>query len=238
MKNTRVAALALALAPTLAVLAAPRDAAACGSAIRLEVKPLAKPSPVQEIARAEKALESGQALVATQAVIGAFPKVRSTAAGADALATRALRVFALALVRSDGTADERKAGIPGAQEWTRSANLDWAVQALREIDLKRPNDPSLRADLGEALAKVPPGEAEAMTILAGLEKKDLMGSPHAYAALARLREKNGDATGAQAAVKRCEEMTKAWGVCRPVLPSAPKPKPAATRFVTPDGVKV
>jgi hypothetical protein len=226
MKNAPAALLALALVPAFAVIAAPRDATACGSAIRLEVKPQAKPTPVQEIARAEKALESGQALVATQAVIAAFPKVRAATAGADALETRALRVFALALVRSDGAADERKAGIPGATEWTKSANLDWAVQALREIDQKRPNDPALRADLGEALAKVARGEGEAMTILGGLEKKDLMGSPHAYAALARLREKKGDLAGAEAAVKRCEEMTKAWGVCRPALPSAPKAKPA------------
>lgn len=227
MKITRAALLALAVLPAAVVFAAPRDATACGSAVRLEVKPQQKPTPVQEIARAEKALESGSAITATQAVLGSFPRIRSATAGSDGLETRALRVFALALVRSDGAADEKRAGIPTTNEWTKSANLDWAVQALREIDQKRPNDPALRADLGEALAKTAAGEGEALTILAGLDKKDLMGSPFAYAALARLRDKTGDKDGAEAALKRCEEMSKTPGVCRPMTKPVKAPAPVA-----------
>jgi hypothetical protein len=229
MKLARAAAAALAILPAAAIFgaifAAPRDAAACGGAIFMESRPTPRPTPVQEIARAEKALENGQSLVATQAVLGSFPRVRAATAGKDGLETRALRVFALALVRSEGAADEKKAGVATTADWTRKANLEWAVQALREVDAKRPNDPSVKADLGEALARLPHGEAEAHTILGGLDTKDLMGSPQAYAALAKLREKKGDAAGAEAAVKRCEEMTKTPGVCRPAVAPAAKPKP-------------
>lgn len=227
MKIARAALFAAAALSAAVVFAAPRDAAACGGAIFMESRPTPKPTPVQEIARAEKALENGQTLVATQAVLGSFPRVRSATAGNDGLETRALRVFALALVRSGGVSDEKKAAIPTKGEWTRTSNLEWAVQALREIDQKRPNDPSVKADLGEALARLPHGEGEALILLGGLDKKDLMGSPQAYAALASLREKTGDKAGAEAAVKRCEEMTKTPGVCRQA-PSAPTKKPADT----------
>ena len=56
----------------------------------------------------------------------------------------------------------------------------------------RPNDPTVQADLGEALSKTEGGRAEGLKILQGLAQKDLMGSPHAYAALAKLRSQSGD----------------------------------------------
>lgn len=181
--------------------------------VRLDPTPQ-RPTPVQEIARAEKALESGSSLQASQAILGTFPRIRNATAGSNPLETRALRVFALALVRSEGAADEKKAHVPTTGEWTAKSNMEWAVQALREIDEKRPNDPTVQADLGEALSKLPHGQAESLKILGGLAQKDLMGSPHAYAALAKLRENSGDSAGALAATKRCEEMTKSPGVCK------------------------
>jgi predicted Zn-dependent protease len=212
MKTVRAAVLAFAaLSATFAVS---YDASACGMSVRLDPTPQ-RPTPVQEIARAEKALESGQNLVASQAVLGSFPRIRNATAGANPLETRALRVFALAIVRSDGAADEKKAGVPTTGEWLPKANLEWAAQSLREIDAKRPNDPTVQADLGEALAKLPANQTEAMKLLAGLAQKDLMGSPAAYAALAKLRSEKGDMAGAEAAVKRCEEMSKTPGICKP-----------------------
>ena len=94
------------------------------------------------------------------------------------------------------------------------------MQSIREIDAKRPNDPTVQADLGEALSKLPHGQAESLKILSGLAQKDLMGSPHAYAALANLKSIKGDASGAEAALKRCEEMSKAKGVCKASKPAA------------------
>ena len=230
MKIARAAVVALALVPALfgvAAIAQESEARACGSAIRLEPTPQ-RPSPVQEIARAEKVLEGSQNLAAAQAVLGTFPRIRTAAAGANPLETRALRVFALAVARSEGSVDEKKARVASANgvDWTPAANLAWAVQSLREIDQARPNDPTVQADLGEALSKTTGGQPEALKILQGLAQKDLMGSPHAYAALAKLRTQSGDSAGAEAAIKRCEEMSKTPGICKPAAPSAPSSKPS------------
>lgn len=221
MKILKAAVLALAVVPA-AVLAIPQDASACGMSVRLDPTPQ-RPTPVMEIARAEKALENGQNVQAAQAVLGTFPRIRVATAGGNPLETRALRVFALAVVRSNGDVNEKKAGFAPQGEWTPKANLEWAVQSIREIDAKRPNDPSVQADLGEALAKLPHGQDEALKILAALAQKDLMGSPHAYAALANLKSIKGDTSGAEAAIKRCEEMSKGDGklrVCKSVKPAA------------------
>ncbi len=228
MKIAKLVPLALAVLPTLVAVSYADDAKACGMSIRMDPTPQ-KPTPVQEIARAEKALENGQNLVAAKAVVGNFPRVRSAKAGDSPLETRALRVFALAVVRSNGAVNEKAAGISGQGEWTPNANLEWAVQAIREIDAKRPNDPTVQADLGEALSKLPHGQKEALEILQKLADKDLMGSPHAYAALAKLRTAKGDLGGAEAALKRCEEMSKTPGVCKPASPAKPVLAPAAAK---------
>ncbi|HEY8079128.1 MAG TPA: hypothetical protein VIF62_33580 [Labilithrix sp.] len=214
MKIARVAVFSLAAVSATFAATYATDASACGMSVRLDPTPQ-RPTPVQEIARAEKSLEGGQNLAAAQAVLGTFPRVRNATAGANPLETRALRVFALALVRSDGSADEKKAGVATTGEWTPKANIEWAAQSLREIDAKRPNDPAVQADLGEALAKLPANQTDAMKLLASLAQKDLMGSPNAYAALAKLRSEKGDMAGAEAAVKRCEEMSKTPGICKP-----------------------
>lgn len=223
-KIAKAAVIALALVPATFVTAWSSDASACGMSVRLDPTPQ-KPTPVQEIARAEKSLESGNNVTAARAVLGTFPRIRVATAGGNPLETRALRVFALAVVRSDGAITEKSAGVFSKDEWTKTANLEWAVQSLREIDQKRPNDPTVQADLGEALSKLPHGQAEAMKLLAGLAQKDLMGSPHAYAALAKMKSDKGDNAGAEAAIKRCEEMSKTPGVCKPASPTKPSAKP-------------
>lgn len=219
MKIAKAAVLVLALAPAAVVSSVTSDAHACGMSVRLEpMRP--KPTPVQEIAAAEKSLEAGQDLVAARAVLRAFPSIRTATAGRTPLETRAIRVFSLAVVRSDGAITERRAGVWTRQEWAPRSNLAWAVQALRAIDQKRPNDPAVQADLGEALSKLPETQGEALAILSRLADKDLMGSPNAYAALARLKSEKGDSAGAEAAVKRCEEMSKTPGTCKSAKPAA------------------
>jgi hypothetical protein len=208
-------AFAIAALPSLGFVAYAPDANACGMSVRLAPTPQ-KPTPVQDIARAEKALESGQNVAAAKTILTTFPRVRGVTVGENPLETRAVRVFALAIVRSNGTVSEKAAAVASPVEWTPNANLEWAVQALREIDAKRPNDPTVQADLGEALSKLPNGRDEALKLLQSLAERDLMGSPHAYAALANLRREKGDTSGAEAAVKRCEEMSKTPGMCRPV----------------------
>ena len=212
-KLAKLVAVALAVVPATLATTYATDASACGMSVRLDRTPQ-KPTPVQEIARAEKTLESGQNLAAARTVLATFPRIRGANVGQNPLETRALRVFSLAVVRSNGEVNEKKAGVVSKGEWTKTANLEWAVQALREIDQKRPNDPSLQADLGEALSKLPHGQAESMKILAALAQKDLMGSPHAYAALAKMKSEKGDLAGAEAAMKRCEEMSRNPRICK------------------------
>lgn len=196
-----------------------KDAEACGGAIMLEQ--IEAPTPVQMVSGAEKMIERGQNAQAARQITDTFPAIRGAHAGQDPLKTRAMRVLALALVRSEGTAI--KSG-----GWTANANLAWSVEALREIDQKRANDPSVQADLGEALSKTPAGKAEALRMLGKLADKDLMGSPHAYSALAKLRAEKGDTEGSALAVKRCEEMAKDASVCKEKKPVAAAAVPAKT----------
>src|SRR5262245_8398259 len=86
--------LASTCVAALALLSLPGSAAACEEAVEFQIAPQ-QPTPVQEVARAEKALENGQNLVAMQAILGSFPKVRGATAGNNPLETRAIRVFAL-----------------------------------------------------------------------------------------------------------------------------------------------
>jgi hypothetical protein len=218
MKIQKLAAIALALVPAAVAVSYSGDAEACGMSYRLEPTPQ-KPSPVQEIARAERSLEAGQHVQAARTVLATFPNVRNATAGQNPLETRALRVFALVVARSNGSVNERSAGSWTANEWTPTSNLEWAIQSLREIDAKRPNDPAVQADLGEAMSKLARTEGEALALLGKLADKDLVGSPFAYAALAKLRTNKGDNAGAEAAIKRCEEMSKTPGVCRPAGPA-------------------
>lgn len=223
-------AAALLSSGTLAV----SHADACGMSVRLAPPKVheAKANPVLEVAAAERALEQNQPLLAARKIVAAFPQVRAEEAGRDPLGTRALRVLALAAVRADGNL-----ALGGAQTWSRSANLQWALQSLREIDQKRPNDPALQADLGEALARLPHTEDEAFKVLDGLAKKDLMGSPHAYAALGRLRADRGDREGAALAVKRCEGMAQTPSVCaQPAASQGVVPPSKAAAIVAPSGL--
>jgi hypothetical protein len=218
MKLVVIAAVALVSLPLA------RDAGACGMSIRMAPVQQEKPSAVREIAQAEAALEDGRTAVAAKAALKTFPRLRESAVGADPLETRAIRVFALAVARSNGAITEASLGIPTKTDWAPAGNLAWAVQSLREIDQKRPNDPAVQADLGEALSMVAHAKDEALTILQRLAEKDLMGSPHAYAALAKLRTAHGDTAGAEAAVKRCEAMARGQGICKPAsVPKKPSP---------------
>jgi hypothetical protein len=200
------------------------DARACGfidyreSRPRVHSLPVARGRPIvvpasDRIAAADQRLEEERPANAGAEVVAAFPDIRNASVGASPLETRALRIVSLALVRADGTLAAR--GFTAATETDRVSNLEWAVSVLRMVDALRKNDPVARADLGEALAKRPKYEAESLAILADLADRDLMGSAHAYAALARLRVARGEAAASDRATRRCELMTKSpSSVCR------------------------
>lgn len=164
--------------------------------------------PADRISLAEQQLEAERPSAAGAEVVATFPGIRGTMVGSTPLETRALRIASLAVVRGGGVL----AGVRGfSSAVDRDANLEWAVSTLRTINAVRTNDPVAMADLAEALSARPKYEAEALPILQDLTGRDLVGSAHAYAALARLhaaRGGAGDAEAARAALERCQIMTR------------------------------
>jgi hypothetical protein len=200
-----------------AVAAAPGDASACGTAVYRVVDDNA-----QLVSQAEQSLGDGKYGKAAQKAVEAFPALKIVKPGSLPLADRALRILALAAVRSDGglTVGTMK----GKTAAERASNLEWSIDVLRSLSEKRGRNPSFETDLGEALAKVPAHHAEALKILGDLSDKDLLTSAEGYAALARLRAEAGDAAAREAAVKRCETMTKTPAIC-----DVPAPAEVASR---------
>jgi hypothetical protein len=82
------------------------------------------------------------------------------------------------------------------------------VSTLRTINAVRTNDPVAMADLAEALSTRTKYEAEALQILQDLADRDLVGSAHAYAVLARLHAGKGDDGASRADLDRCRIMSK------------------------------
>jgi hypothetical protein len=186
---------------------APGDARACLSAVAIEVREQAPKGPearaTQLVAQAEQDLSEGKHAKAATKAIAAFPVLQATQHGP---AGRALRVVALAVVRTDGAVNPGNLRSSAATD--RATNLAWAAQTLRDLNVRHPNNPSYRTDLGEALSRVPAERGEAARILGDLAAKDLITSAEGYAALARLRAASGDKVARDAAVARCEAMTK------------------------------
>jgi hypothetical protein len=72
-----------------------------------------------------------------------------------------------------------------------------------------------QADLGEALVSDASTEAEGLALLDDLASRDLIGSPHAYAALARVHARSGETAKARELAARCQGMTTSGeAVCR------------------------
>ena len=209
-----VLAAALLVPATLAV--APGAARACGSMLYLahrnELRIPARPSSSELIAQAEQALSEGKQVQAAATALQAYPALKIVKVGTLPLADRALRIVALAAVRSDGGLSTGSFTSKSAAD--RAANLEWSVEVLRGLDARRANNPTYQTDLGEALARVPAHREEAAKLLGDLADRDLLTSAEGYAALARLRAESGDQGARDALVKRCEVMTKTPAVCR------------------------
>jgi hypothetical protein len=206
----RRAVIALSLLLPAGIAAHARQADACINEVRRDTDEM-----VQRMVAAEQALGAGKATVAAEAALKDFPKLHTSSklmqgpsviSGIDPVGTRAQRIAALALVRTEGlltTSEEFHAATAGE----RRANLEWSIGILREIvALKK--TPAAETDLGEALSKLPETRDEALSLLNQLDKKDLVTSPQAYYVLAELRQAAGDAAGRDAALKRLDGMTK------------------------------
>ena len=169
--------------PIVAALStlAPAPANACENAV------LATNEVIAAAKEAEKILNQGdptQARRRIQGLLGGAEAFDERTPGAEAfdertpsakgLTNRAMRIIYLANVRID----DRKGEF-------RKVLLANAIEFLSRIAKDSPNDPAKTADLGEALAKTDPPKAK--KILEDLATRDLMTTPYAYAALARLR---------------------------------------------------
>lgn len=194
----------------LAAFSVPAPAFACGGAIvmrHFQAPAKAQPPPPVLVADAEKKLEEGNHVAAATAAVKAFPKVKAGLPGAG-LEGRALRVTALAVARSEGAVGP--GGAKTSDPKARERNLVWSATALKALDAKaeaeRGGDPAIKANLGEALARREGTRDEAFRVLKDLSDRDLMGSPQAYATLARLAKERGDGALEQSARGRCETM--------------------------------
>ncbi len=169
---------------------------------------------------AEKALERGHSIEAAGLVIRVIPHIRSLTPKSSPIVERAMRVLAVTLTRHDGAlALERE--VPdyalgswlGKTEKERSANLQWAVSALRTMADTKKDDPALETELSEAMARLPEYREQARTRLENLATRDLIASPEGYAALAKLRAESGDHAGEGLALTRCKAMAKSAQSC-------------------------
>jgi hypothetical protein len=220
-KSLKSKAVLIALAGAAVIGAAP-EARACGGAwYPVMIEDPDVDYRQQGVPLAEKALDEGRLLPAAGMVIRQIPHVKKLAPKSAKIVERAQRVLALAVVRYDG-ALPIQAEVPWYAQGTwrgktaeqRRANLEWAVNVLRRVSELRKNDPASETELGEALAKVDDHRNEARALLEKLATKDLITSPEAYAALATLRARAGDASGEKLAVERCEKMARSTQVCR------------------------
>jgi predicted Zn-dependent protease len=175
----------------------------------------------QGVARAEKDLEQGNYRAAAGAIIRMMPHVKSLKAKKSSdIVARAQRVLAVATVRSGGQLDVGRE-VPkfiqdtwlGDSKDDRRANLNFAVSTLTRVSELKKDDPAVQTELAEAMAQLDDRKGEAKALLEKLAKKDLIASPEGYAALAELRQKNGDQQGSLQAMKRCQQMSNGSTIC-------------------------
>ncbi len=194
--------------PIVAALSAlaPADAIACENAV------LATDKDIAAVKEAEKILNAGDPVEARRrikAIMGGADEFEEETPSAKGLTNRAKRIIALADVRID----DRKGEF-------RKVILNNAVYVLSTISKESPNDPAKKADLGEALAKTNPPKAK--KILEDLASRDIVTTPYAYAALARLRAADGDEKGRDEAVAKCKQMAKVESICKLEQPKSGK----------------
>lgn len=192
------------------VAAPSRSAFACMNAVR------AQEDTVIDLVQAEDDLSHGKPGAAAQRTLQRFPDLKTNDDG-ERLMTRAQRVFATAIVRMDGLLAVR--GFEASTCAERRANLEWAITALRAVDRQDKNRPIIEAELAEALSALPEHQQEALNMLEGLARREVMPSAYALRALARLRRLAGDVAGERTALEEARRLQRppppddpvAWG---------------------------
>jgi hypothetical protein len=156
------------------------------------------------VSRADSLLDDGQPREAAAVIESTWPRMREARPVAESLThiADAVRIMALACVRSDGDVGEGN-GWTSKTEADRASNVRWGISRIRMLSAAHPGNPSLKVDLGEALSRSPATESEAKNLLeAALADHDIT-SAQAYSALAELRRDEGDVEGAIDVVTEC-----------------------------------
>ncbi len=216
-RTSKNLSMVVAAACLAAIGASAAPASACGGEWAPEVEIDYR---VRGVARAEEMFNQGKTLAAAASVIRMMPHIATLNPNRSKLVERAQHILAVAIARGDGALPIAKE-VPdyalgkwaGKTSEERQLNLAFSIKALRQVSEIKKDDPSVRTDLAEALAKVAGSRDEARTILEDLAKKDLVATPEGYATLAELRSQVGDAEGQKLALERCAAMAKSNAVC-------------------------
>lgn len=205
-------AVALAALPAVVVLMPAGDAEACGG-IRREVEPTKT-----LLAKAERYLERGWY---EKAALTAARTVEGHATWSETWWRS--RILATAAVRSGGRVSPHAWSHVVGNGAAPRQNLTAAVAMLERmrVNERLREDPTLLAVIGEGLAQLPGREDEALRTLGALADEDLLPSPSAWAALARLRANKGLVEEARVAQRTCEAMVghERPDVCRGGAPA-------------------
>lgn len=209
--NTRLAIPALWITAVAVTLLAADDAAACFNVTQAEVDAVTK-----KVKAAEAALEKEDQTSAHKLAEEALHFLRSAKMATHpdgklrspndkpvdppdpGLLARAHRIDTLALSRAARTSAEDRVK---------------AADRFEAEVLKGANDPSLTADHAELLSRVPARVGQAAMMLRALRDKDLIGSAHAYLALAKLEKADGNAEAEKTARDRCRAAALKKAIC-------------------------
>ena len=131
----------VALAAFVGFVAVPSTSDACINGVELEIERI-DATPAGQVAIAERELADGHPVWAAARVQRQFPNIRSFDAKAPPLGRRAVRLYALAVVRSEGKID-------ASAGWAPSGNHEWALETLKDIEASTPNNPARQAELAE-----------------------------------------------------------------------------------------
>lgn len=205
---SRLTARAALLAVTAVLLLPSRPVDACENEVERVVDLVA-----QSIRRAEGSLADGSFHAAARDVLATFPAATQAShrERRQALFHRGQRILALAVVRSGG-AVALGPSLSGRTPEQRAAKLAWAATILR-LHAARTGDVQVRAELAEALARIPLERAGARAILRELADADILPTARAWALLADLEREHGDDTYAARATRRCREIAPDSPLC-------------------------
>ena len=121
---------------------------------------------------------------------------------------RAVRIHALATFRDSKSTDSERTE---ALRIFEKAVLPRSTSTDHEGGVN--TDPTVLADHAEMLSRVPARSGPSLMVLRTLRDKDLLGSAHAFAALARLEKGAGNADAEKDARERCQKAAVKKSIC-------------------------